>query len=89
MRRAAKRDASEPQIVQALEAIGALVQPLSGRDIPDLLVGFRGRLHLIECKSKGGGLEDGQARFHAAWAGFPIGVAYTAEQAIAIVTEEK
>jgi hypothetical protein len=49
VRRAAKRDTSEPAIIQALEAVGAEVWPL---DYPvDLLVKFRGHWHLLECKT--------------------------------------
>lgn len=85
MRRAAKRDASEPAIIAALRAIGALVQPLNGRDIPDLLIGYRGRIGLIEAKSRGGKLEPGQQEFHQQWAAMPVGVAYNADDAIALV----
>lgn len=50
MRRyAAKRDTSEPDIIAALEQVGAQVWPL---DYPvDLLVRFREVWHLLECKT--------------------------------------
>jgi hypothetical protein len=45
----AKRDASEPAIVKALEGMGCSVWRM---DTPcDLLVGFAGKNHLAECKS--------------------------------------
>ena len=48
-RRAAKRDTSEPGIVEALTAAGARVWRLS---LPlDLLVGYQGRFYLLECKT--------------------------------------
>jgi hypothetical protein len=48
-RRAAKRDATEAAIVDALQAAGAHVWRLS---LPlDLLVGLHGRFVLLECKS--------------------------------------
>lgn len=50
MRRAAKRDASEPDIVRALESVGATVERLSAAGLPDLLVGWRGRMWLLEVK---------------------------------------
>lgn len=50
MRRAAQRDANEPIIVEALEAVGAAVQRLSAPGVPDLLVGYRGVLYLLEVK---------------------------------------
>ena len=41
-RRAAKRDANEPAIRQALEAQGFHVTPVSGSGLPDLVVTYRG-----------------------------------------------
>ena len=46
---AAKRDASDREIVQALKQVGAKV--LRGEAV-DLLVLFRSRLYLLECKVK-------------------------------------
>ncbi len=61
--RAARRDQSEPAIVDALRAAGASVTVIGqGDGVPDLLVGFEGRNYLIEVKNplgpqggKGGG----------------------------------
>lgn len=50
MRRAARRDESEPEIVLALEAVGATVQRLSATGVPDLLVGWRRGMWLLEVK---------------------------------------
>ena len=52
MRRAAKVDANQAEIVQALRQIGAVVQSLAavGNGCPDLLVGYRNRLFLLELK---------------------------------------
>lgn len=50
IRRAARRDDNEPDIVQALEAVGATVQLLSVRGVPDLLVGWRGQMWPLEVK---------------------------------------
>ncbi len=50
MRRAARRDEAEPPIVDALEAVGASVQRLAVKGVPDLLVGWRGRMWLLEVK---------------------------------------
>ncbi len=49
IRRAAKRDLTEPAIVAALEAAGAKVWRLS--QPLDLLVGRGGRFVLLECKT--------------------------------------
>lgn len=52
MRRAAKVDANQAEIVEALRKAGARVQPLHtvGQGVPDLLVGFKGQTLLMECK---------------------------------------
>ena len=52
MRYAAKTDANQQEIIDALRAIGAWVFYI-GRPF-DLLVGFRGRLYLIEVKNPKG-----------------------------------
>jgi hypothetical protein len=52
MRRAAKVDDNQRQIVAALRAIGASVQVLSmvGQGCPDILCAYRGVNHLLELK---------------------------------------
>jgi hypothetical protein len=50
MRRAARRDDNEAEVVRALEQAGAAVQRLSEPGCPDLLVSFRGVLSLLEVK---------------------------------------
>lgn len=52
MKRAAKIDANQPEIVAALRKVGASVRSLAavGKGCPDLLVGFRGANYLIEVK---------------------------------------
>lgn len=83
-RHAAKRDASEPEIVSALQQCGFSVVRL---DTPvDLLVGFRGRCWPVECKSgnKGYGkaLNKNQAEFDAGWRGPRVVVLHSAQDAI-------
>lgn len=76
MRRAAKVDRNQPEIVGALRAVGASVEPLHavGKGCPDLLVGFRGVNHLLEVKDgdlppSARKLTDAQADWHPAWRG--------------------
>ncbi len=70
-RRAAKRDASEPEIVSTLEACGFTVFRLN--EPCDLMAGFRGVTYLVECKTgdKGYGadLNDNQKAFNDFWRG--------------------
>ena len=52
MRKAAKTDRNQTEIVKALRAIGATVQSLAaiGKGCPDLLIGFGGKNFLMEIK---------------------------------------
>ena len=44
------RDINERDIVEALRVVGAAVQRLNEHGVPDLLVSYRGVLHLLEIK---------------------------------------
>lgn len=75
-----KRDANEPAIVRALEALGCLVHRM---DKPvDLLVSHRGRVLLVEVKTKRGKLTGDQQTFSEHW---PIHVVRTVDEAFALV----
>lgn len=52
MRRAARVDRNQPEIVKAFRDAGATVQPLHtiGKGCPDIVVGYRGRNYLVEIK---------------------------------------
>ena len=52
MSRAKRVDANQSAIVAALRDIGAFVQPLHmvGQGVPDLLVIYRGKIHVAEVK---------------------------------------
>ena len=71
MRRAARVDANQAEIVAALRAVGASVQDLHcvGEGVPDLVVGFRGQNYLIEVKGLTELLNGREARWHDAWRG--------------------
>lgn len=91
MRRAARIDDNQPQIVADLRACGVSVQPLHavGGGVPDLLVGWRGRNVLIEIKdgSKPPSrrrLTPDQEEWHASWRG-QVAVAENIEQALEII----
>lgn len=89
MRRAAHRDKAEPAIIEALEAVGATVEQISKKGVPDLLVGFRGVTYLLEVKTPGAcktgnnaRANKGQADWIGAWRGGPAAVVETPEQAL-------
>lgn len=76
MRRAARKDANHGLIVSALEKVGADVASINEKDLPDLLVGFRGVNYLLEIKDGAKSpsrrkLRPGQARFAQTWRGRP------------------
>jgi hypothetical protein len=89
-RKAAKVDKNHGAIVTALRQIGAKVQSLAalGKDVPDLLVGYRGTAYLLEVKSERGKVTDGQAQWLAEWPG-PWAIVRTPEEAIQVVTVGK
>lgn len=70
-RRAAKRDSSEPEIVATLEQCGFTVFRMN--EPCDLLVGFRGKNFLVECKTDGTAygkaLNANQQAFNDYWRG--------------------
>ncbi len=76
MRRAAKTDVTQAEVVATLKSAGATVQHLHsvGQGCPDLLAGFRGRNYLIEVKPNVGSpsrrnLRPNQAEWHQGWKG--------------------
>lgn len=81
---AARRDANEQDIIEALVAAGASVQPLSIKGVCDLLVGFQGVNYLIEVKADKGKLTDEQISFFETWDGH-CDVARTPEEALRII----
>jgi Holliday junction resolvase len=68
-RHAAKRDASEPEIVDAFERLGWSVLQISKKGAPDLVVGLWAHLVLVECKSDKGKLTKHQVTFNQGWKG--------------------
>ena len=91
MRRAAKVDANQAEIVADLRACGVSVQPLHtvGSGTPDILCGWRNRNVLIEIKDgskppSARRLTPDQADWHAAWRG-QVAVAESTEQALSII----
>jgi Holliday junction resolvase len=89
MRRAAKVDANQEQIVEALRTAGATVQTLAavGKGVPDLLVGFQGKTLLLEVKDgrrppSERRLTEDQLKWHGAWRGGPVAIVDGVEAAL-------
>ena len=91
MRRAARTDANQTEIVETLRTVGATVQPLHsvGVGCPDLLVGFRGLNYLIEVKDgrkppSERKLTPDQVEWHSEWTG-QVDIAEWPEDALRII----
>jgi len=71
MRRAARTDSNQEEIVSHLRAIGASVQILAevGHGCPDLLIGWRGKNLLAEVKRPGGRMTGDELDWHGLWRG--------------------
>ena len=77
---AKRRDANEPEIVQALVQVGAKIERL---DVVDLLVNFKGKIYLIEVKTENGKLTKKQQQMLDD--GWPIHIARDAGAALLAV----
>lgn len=97
MRRAAKIDGTQTEIVEALRAAGCKVLSLAacGKGVPDLMVFspwkncvdmvIRERITLLEVKNlsgRGNKLTPDQVKFHAEW---PVTVVTSVDEALAAV----
>jgi Holliday junction resolvase len=89
MRRAAKVDENQAEIVAALRQVGCFVEPLHavGGGVPDLLVGRNGETFLIEVKDgnkppSARKKTDAQVIWHDAWRGKPVAVVCNIREAL-------
>lgn len=91
MRRAAKVDASQSEIVDALRKYGATVQSLAkvGDGCPDLLVGYRKKNFLMEVKEPKvkGKLRPSQKDWHEGWNGDYVYVVKDTQSALLVLDE--
>ena len=94
MRRAAKTDSNQVDVVEALRAAGCRVQSLAsvGEGVPDLLVGVPGLKTLMLIEVKDGSkppsdrnLTAKQKLWHDAWQGFPVYVVTSVPEALETV----
>ena len=95
MRRAARVDRNQVEIVNALRKAGASVQSLAatGKGCPDLLVGCRGVNLLMEVKDgqkapSARKLTADQVEWHGAWEG-QVAVVKTAQEAVELLEPQR
>lgn len=92
MRRAAKIDANQTEIVKALRQLGCTVQSLAavGDGVPDLLVGAFGTTLLMEIKDpkqppSKRRLKPDQIVWHGKWTGGPLSIVTDIDGAVRAV----
>lgn len=93
VRRAARIDANQNEIVKALRQVGASVQSLAstGKGCPDLLVGFRGVNWLLEIKDgqkfkSERKLTPDQIEWHESWRG-KVFVVESTDEALQVISK--
>lgn len=81
MRRAAKVDLNQKQIVRELRALGFSVRHTHtiGQGFPDLVIGMGGITMLVEVKQEGETLTPDEREFFDTWGGAVI-IGYSTEQ---------
>lgn len=94
MRKAARTDANQEQIVSCLRGYGMSVQSLAavGKGVPDLLVGWRGKNFLLEVKDgkkppSQTQLTPDQIEWHGAWRGAKPHVVHSVNEAVSVILE--
>ena len=80
-----RTDKNQKEIVTALRAIGALVfiTSMVGHGFPDIVVGYRGKIYLMEIKS-GSPLTPDEETFHHLWAEYAC-IVNSIEEALEII----
>lgn len=95
MRRAARRDANEKEVIAALREAGAFVKVINDEGAWDLLVGYispSGREHTLLLEVKDGAkppsaraLTPAEAKFHEEWPLSNLFIVISAEHAVALL----
>jgi len=91
MRRAARVDANQTDVVEALRSAGATVRIITqGDGIPDLLVGFDGRTYLMELKDgakpqSARKLTPAEQKFFDEWQGGNVSIVNSPAEALALI----
>lgn len=90
MRRAARRDANEPQVIAALRAAGAYVKQINDEGAFDLLCWHGGRTFLLEVKDgskppSARTLSPAEQKFHDEWPGVNLHIVTSHQEALDIL----
>jgi hypothetical protein len=90
MRRAARRDDNEKEIVAAMREAGAYVKVINDEGTFDLLCWHNGRTLLLEIKDgskplSARRLTDAEQKFHDAWPGDNLYIVNSVEEALALL----
>jgi hypothetical protein len=90
MRRAARRDDNEKQIIDALRRCGAYVKAINDDGTFDLLVAYNNRTFLIEIKDGAKSpsarkLTDAEQKFHDEWPNDNLFIVNTVDEALALL----
>ena len=90
MRRAARRDANEGDIIKAMRGEGAYVKVINDEGLFDLLVSHRGQTLLVEVKDgakppSARRLTDAEQKFHDEWPGSDLYIVNSVEEALLLL----
>ena len=90
MRRAARRDTNEQDIIKVMREAGAYVKVVNDEGLFDLLVSYRGKTLLLEVKDgakppSARRLTDAEQSFHDHWPGSDLHVINSVEEALALL----
>jgi len=90
MRRAARRDDNEQDIIKAMREVGAYVKVINDEGLFDLLVNYRGETMLIEVKDgakppSARRFIEAEQKFHDEWPGSDLYIINSVEEALALL----
>lgn len=90
MRRAARRDDNEKEVIAALREAGAYVKQINDEGLFDLLVSYRGATLMIEVKDgakppSARRLTEAEQKFHDEWPGSDLYIVTSVEEAVALL----
>lgn len=90
MRRAARRDDNEKEVIAALREAGAYVKQINDEGLFDLLISYRGKTLMIEVKDgakplSARRLTEAEQKFHDEWPGSNLYIVNGVEEALALL----